>query len=59
MKERIESSWSNAIPMMRQFLHHGQPKDWLVGSVHKHMNPYEAEEEFALLQHKINILLSA
>jgi len=58
MQERVESSGANAISVMLKLLHHGQSKDWLVRSVHKHMNPYESEEEFPLLfQHKINILL--
>lgn len=56
MQKRIERSRTNAISMMLQLLHHGQSKDWLMGGMHKHMNPYEPEEEFPLLfQHKVNI----
>jgi len=58
MQERVESSGANAISVMFKLLHHGQTKDWLVGSMHKHVNPYKSEEEFPLLfQHRINILL--
>jgi hypothetical protein len=60
MQERVERSRPDAIPVMRQLLHHGQSKDGLVGSVHKHVNPYESEKEFSLfLQHKVNIPLPA
>ena len=56
MQEWIEGARANAIPMMRQLLHHGQSKDWLMGSMHQYMNPYESEEEFPLLfQHNVNI----
>ena len=57
MKQRVESSWSNTIPVVHQLLHHGQSEDWLMRSVHQHVNPYKTEKEFPLLfQHKINIL---
>jgi hypothetical protein len=58
MQERVERARPDTIPVMHQFFHHRQPKDGLVGSVHKHVNPYESEKEFSLfLQHKVNIPL--
>ena len=44
MQKWVESSRPDAIPVMRQLLHHRQPKDGLVGRMHEHMNPYEAEK---------------
>ena len=56
MQEWVEGARANAISMMRQLLHHGQSKDWLMGSMHQYMNPYESEVEFPLLfQHNVNI----
>ena len=56
MQQRVKSSGANAIPVMRQLLHHRQPKDRLVRGVHKHVDPYKTEKEFSLLfQHTINI----
>ena len=49
MQKRVKRTWTNAISMVLQLVHHGQPKDWLVSSVQQHMNPYKAEEEFPLL----------
>lgn len=30
VQKRVQSSWSNAIAMMSEFLHHGETEDWLV-----------------------------
>jgi hypothetical protein len=58
MQERVKSSRANAIPVMRQFLHHRKPKDRLVGRMDEHMNPYKAEKEFSLVVgHRSNIPL--
>jgi len=49
MKQGVESSRADSISMMPQLFHHRQAEDWLVRSVHKHMDANEAEEEFSLL----------
>ena len=56
VQEGIESSRADTIPVMGQFLHHGQPEDWFVRSVHQYMNPNKAEKELSLVTgHKVNI----
>jgi hypothetical protein len=58
VQERVESTRSDAIPVMSQLLHHRKPKNGLVGSMDEHMNPYESEKEFPLvIRHKSNIPL--
>jgi hypothetical protein len=58
MQERVESSRPNAIPVMRQLLHHREPKDGLVGRMYEYVNPDEAEKEFPLvIGHRSNIPL--
>ena len=42
MQERVESSRANAIPVMREFLHHRKPEDGLVRCMDEYMNPYKA-----------------
>ena len=49
MQKRVESSRSNAISVMRQFLHHCKTEDGLVGRMYEYMNPYQAEIEFSLV----------
>jgi hypothetical protein len=58
MQEGVERSWTNAISVMLQLVHHRQPKDRLVRSMYQHVNSYEPEKQLPLLfQHKINIPL--
>jgi len=58
VQKRVESSRSDAIPVMPQFFHHRQPKDGFVGRMDQHMNSYQAEKEFSLmLGHGSNIPL--
>jgi hypothetical protein len=58
MKERVESTRTDAIPVMRQLFHHSESKDWLMGRMYENMNPYKAEKEFSLLTgHRSNIPL--
>jgi hypothetical protein len=58
MQQGVESSWSDAIPVMGQFLHHRNAEDRLLRRMHEYMNPYEAEKEFALVtRHQPNITL--
>jgi hypothetical protein len=49
MQERVESTRTDAIPVMRQLFHHREPKDWLMGRMYEYMNPYKAEKEFSLM----------
>jgi hypothetical protein len=49
MQQGVESPRSDAIPVVRQLLHHRKPKDGLVGHMDEYMNPYEAEKEFPLV----------
>lgn len=49
MQERVERSGTDAVSMMRQFLHHGETEDWLLRSVHQHMDANQAVKELALL----------
>ena len=49
MQKRVKRTWTNAISMVLQLVHYGQPKDRLVSSVQQHMDPDMAEEEFSLL----------
>jgi hypothetical protein len=56
MQKGVESSGSDAIPVMRQFLHHRKPKDGFRRRMCEYMYPYEAEKEFSLtIEHKSNI----
>jgi hypothetical protein len=56
MQERVERSRADTIPMMCQFLHHGQSEDWLLGSVYEHVNANESREQIPLMPlHKVNI----
>jgi hypothetical protein len=56
VEERIESSRSDAIPVMGQLLHHCESKDGFVGRMDEHMDPYQAEKEFPLvISHRLNI----
>ena len=49
MQKGVESSWSDAISVMRQFLHHRKTEDWFLRRVYEYMNPYQAEIEFLLV----------
>ena len=54
MQEGVESSWSDAISVMRQFLHHRKTEDGFLRRVYEYVNPYQAEIEFLLMTgHKI------
>jgi len=56
MEQRIQRPRPNPIPVMRQLLHHRQPKNRLMRRVHQHVDPYQSEIEFPLLlQHSMNI----
>jgi hypothetical protein len=56
MQEGVEGSGTDAIPVMRKFLHHRKPEDGLVGCMYEYMNPYETEKEFSLvIRHRSNI----
>jgi hypothetical protein len=58
MQEGVEGSGTDAIPVMRQLLHHRNPEDGLVGRMYEYMNPYQAEKEFPLVTgHSLNIPL--
>jgi hypothetical protein len=58
MQERVKGSGTDAIPVMRQLLHHREPKDGLMGGMYEYMNPYEAKKEFSLMtRHRSNIPL--
>ncbi len=46
MKQRIQCARPDAIPMMRQFLHHSQPEDRLVPRMQQHVNANQAVEKF-------------
>jgi hypothetical protein len=49
MQKGVESSWSNTIPVVCEFLHHRKPEDGLVERMYEYMNPYQAEKEFPLM----------
>lgn len=56
MQKWIESSWSDAIPVMGQFLHHRKAEDGLLIRVYEYMNSYQPEKEFSLVTgHSSNI----
>jgi hypothetical protein len=56
VQERVEGSWTDAVPVMLEFFHHGQTKDRLMKRMHEDVDAYEAEEEFTLMfQHTLNI----
>ena len=44
MQQGVESTRSDAIPVVRQLLHHRQPEDGLVGRMDEYMNPNKAEK---------------
>jgi hypothetical protein len=49
MQEGVESSRPDAIPVMRQFLHHRKAEDGLLRRMHEYMNPDQPEKEFSLV----------
>jgi hypothetical protein len=49
MQQRVQRSRPDPVTVMRQLLHHGQPKDRLMRGMHQHMNPNQAEKEIPLL----------
>jgi hypothetical protein len=56
MEKGVESSRPDAIPVMRQFLHHRKAEDWFLRRMYEYMNPYQPEEEFSLVTgHQTNI----
>jgi hypothetical protein len=56
MQKWVECSRPDAIPVMRQFLHHRKAEDGLVRRMYEYMNPYEPEKEFSLVTgHPSNI----
>jgi hypothetical protein len=58
MQERVEGSRSDAIPVMRQLLHHGQSKNGFMRRMDEDMNPYKTGKEFPLMTgHRSNIPL--
>lgn len=42
VEKRVEGACSDAVSVVLQFFHHGQAEDWLMRSMQKHMNPYQA-----------------
>ena len=56
VEQGVERSRADAIPVMRQLLHHGEAEDGLVRRMQEHMDPYQSDEEFALVTgHPLNI----
>ena len=56
MQKGVESSRPDAIPVMRQFLHHRNAEDGLLRRMCEYMNPYQPEKEFSLVVlHQSNI----
>ena len=56
MQKGVESSRPDAIPVMRQFLHHRKAEDGLLRRMYEYMNPYQPEKEFSLVTgHQSNI----
>ena len=54
MQKGVESSWPDAISVVRQFLHHRKTEDGFVRRMYEYMNPYQAEIEFSLVtEHRI------
>jgi hypothetical protein len=49
MQKGVESPRPDAIPVMRQFLHHRKAEDGLLRSMYEYMNPYQPEKEFSLV----------
>ena len=49
MQKGVESSRPDAIPVMRQFLHHRKAEDGLLRRMYEYMNPYQPEKEFSLV----------
>lgn len=49
MQQRIERSRPDAVAMVREFFHHGQPEDGLKARVQKHVNADEPVKQFAPL----------
>jgi hypothetical protein len=59
MQERIECAGADAVAVMREFLHHGEPEDGLLRSVQQHVDADETVEELALLIYHKNKYTSA
>jgi hypothetical protein len=58
VQQGVESSWPDAISVMRKFLHHRKAEDGLLRRMYEHMNPYQTEEELSLVTgHQSNIPL--
>jgi hypothetical protein len=56
MQQGVESSRSDAIPVMGQFLHHRNAENRLLRRMYEHVNPYQPEKEFSLVtRHPSNI----
>lgn len=49
MQKRIECARTDAVAVMREFLHHGESEDGLLRSVQQHVDADETVEELALL----------
>ncbi len=49
VQKRIERAGTDAVAMVREFLHHGESEDGFVHGVHQHVDADEPVEEFALL----------
>ena len=54
VEKGIERAGTDAIPMMLELFHHGQPEDRFVNGVQQHVDADEAVEEFALLICHVN-----
>jgi hypothetical protein len=58
MQKGVESSGPDAIPVVRQFLHHRKAEDGFLRRMYEYVNPYQSEKEFSLVTgHESNIYL--